>query len=229
MEHWLLVQTGHFSYIALGVLLLGGALGFPIPEDVPLILAGVLLHQGHVDINILFAVCYFAVVVGDCIIFSAGRAIGPAILRSERIGAKIPQERVESIKTSLNRHTILMIFVARHLFYLRTVTFLICGGVRMSWTRFLIADAIAALVSIPIMVGLGYLAAQHYNTLLDAMYHTKVVALLLIIAVSLGYLAAVRKKRKLQGQELEDDEEIEIPSDEKIIDFSKKRSKRKKF
>lgn len=227
MEQWLLVQTGHFSYIALGVMLLGGALGFPIPEDVPLILAGVLLHQGHVDIKILFLVCYLAVVLGDCIIFYAGRAIGPAILKSERIGSKISPEKVESIKNSLNRHTILMIFVARHLFYLRTVTFLICGGVRMSWLRFLIADAIAALVSIPIMVGLGYLAAQHYGTLLDAMYHTKVVALLLIIAVSLGYLAAVRKKRKLADFQ-EDVIDGEEERGEKVIDFAKKRSKRRR-
>ncbi|MCI5065104.1 DedA family protein, partial [bacterium] len=72
----LLLTEGYLIYLILFVGLMGGALGLPIPEDIPLIAAGIFAERGSANVYILFLVCYSAVVIGDLIIFSMGRHFG---------------------------------------------------------------------------------------------------------------------------------------------------------
>ena len=81
----------------------------------------------------------------------------------------------------------MMIFLARHLFYMRTVTFLVCGAVRMRFQKFLIADALAALVSAPIMIALGYLFSEHYQDIFAAFGQAKFLVVILSVAAIGGF------------------------------------------
>ena len=97
----------------------------------------------------------------------------------------------EQIKSQLEKRSIIMIFVARHLFYIRTVTFLTCGAVKMSFKRFLFADAAAALISAPLMMLLGYLFAENYETLISGLKTAKewsmIAGVLVIVAIYVIY------------------------------------------
>ena len=89
---------------------------------------------------------------------------------------------------------LLMIFVARHLFYLRTVTFLTCGAVKMRFARFLVADAIAAFISVPIMMSLGYFAAEQAEDILNnARNITLWISAFAILIIAVLYFIHKRK------------------------------------
>ncbi len=194
MADWLLLQDGLFLYVALFLMLLGGAIGLPIPEDLPLILAGVLVHLDKVTLELVVPVCYAGVLLGDIIIFMIGRAVGPALFQKRWFRKRFPPSKIRRVRLNLEKRSLLMILIARHLFYLRTATFLTCGAVRMSAYRFIAADALAALLSLPIMIGLGYIAAENLNSFLDGVHKTKdIVALVSIVLIAVFIWFRFRK------------------------------------
>ena len=83
------------------------------------------------------------------------------------------QRKVKRMQLQLEKRSIIMIFVSRHLIYLRTVTFFTCGVVKMRFVKFLAADAVAALISVPLMMWLGWLASEHWRELLEAVSRIK--------------------------------------------------------
>lgn len=192
----LLAQSGIWIYITLFMLLMGGAIGLPIPEDLPLLLAGVLLHEGRANLNIVLPVTYTAILLGDLLIYSAGRKIGPSISKRSWFTLRVSDSQMRRFKYNLDKRSLLMIFVARHLFYLRTLTFLSCGALKMNIWRFLIADAAAALISVPLVLALGYFAAEHYEYVIGLLGKAKVGSLVVALVLLVGYLIYRRQKRK---------------------------------
>ncbi|RIL08559.1 MAG: hypothetical protein DCC75_08565 [Proteobacteria bacterium] len=202
MSEWILLQEGAFIYVLLFLLLVAGALGFPMPEDVPLVLGGVLAQMGKVKLGPVAVVCYTAIVLGDLIIYSIGRWLGPAIFQKEWFKERFSSSRIRRVKFRLEKRSLLMILLARHLFYIRTLTFLTCGAVRMNFYRFLIADACAALISMPIMLGLGYLAAEHLDLLFKYLATAKHWSLAIVIVAFGCYLyVRYRRLKRREGDE----------------------------
>ena len=195
MYEWIFDLQGLILYIGLFVALVGSAFGLPIPEDIPLIAAGIAVHQETGNLIIVFLVCYFSIILGDIIVFYIGRRFGPNLFNKKWFRSKVPPSKIRKVKINLERKSLLMIFLARHLFYLRTVTFLTCGAVKMKPSRFIAADSVAALVSAPLMIGIGYLAAEHYQTVLDAIHQ---IELLLIIPLLIIILILLRRSRRGQ-------------------------------
>lgn len=184
-------------YVVLVLLLLGGAVGLPIPEDVPLILAGILLQADKINLDLAFPLCYAAVIGGDVLIYVVGRKFGLALFKKKWFKSRFPLSRIKSIRASLEKRSLLMIFVARHLFYLRSLTFLTCGAVRMNFQKFLLADAFAGLISLAIMMGLGYLAAEHYQAVLDWFDKARNWSIVIgVLAVGVFLIYRWRKKSK---------------------------------
>ena len=68
------------------------------------------------------------IILGDILIFAIGTKFGNRILQKGWFKRQISESQIQSLKSRLEKRSILMIFLARHLFYLRTATFLICGA-----------------------------------------------------------------------------------------------------
>jgi membrane protein DedA with SNARE-associated domain len=189
-----------FPYIKIFGMLFGSAFGLPIPEDLALIIAGFWISSGHSDAVAMVLVCYLGVLTGDLIIFRAGRMAGPAIFRRRWIRSRLKSKRLRKLRKGLSERAFLTVLVARHVFYLRTVTFLLCGAVRMPFARFLFADAVAALVTVPLVVGLGYLFGDYQNELLmmvkQAKYTLGTMAFFVGTYVVVRYLTKRRKSVK---------------------------------
>ena len=63
-------------YLALGL----GGMGFPIPEEVPVLTAGVLAHKGVVRWWLALLVCVAGVATGDLVLYMTGRRWGERVL-----------------------------------------------------------------------------------------------------------------------------------------------------
>ena len=73
------LSSGVAYFIILGILLACG-LGFPLPEDIPLIATGYLVWDGTLDWFWALVVTMTGVLVGDSILFYFGRSLGLKLL-----------------------------------------------------------------------------------------------------------------------------------------------------
>jgi membrane protein DedA with SNARE-associated domain len=210
MTEWFLLHDGTYLYLILAVLLIGGAFGLPIPEDLPLILAGVAVNLGNARWDLAFITSYISIVVGDLIIFGIGYRFGFTLFRLRFVRSKISPRRITEINERLDKHAITMIVLARHLFYLRTATFLACGAFRMNVTKFLLIDAVAASVSSTVMITAGYLAAEHLPALIEFVQKVKLISIpvgLILIAVLVHRIRASHHRAK-EGVREEDSDAL---------------------
>lgn len=191
----LLSGEGPLLYLALFLALMGGAIGLPIPEDIPLIAAGIAAQAGAGRVELLFLTCYFSVLIGDTFVYYVGRKLGPKLFQMNWFKKRHSESKVRRFRLRMEKRSLAMIFIARHLFYLRTVTFLTCGAVKMKASRFIMNDAIAALISVPLMMTVGYFAAEHYE---EVKRNVEIFGVVLLILL-LGY-GVYRYRRSGQTQ-----------------------------
>lgn len=169
--------------------LLVGGLGLPLPEDAAVITTGVMIERGLVDPVLAFAVLFLGVLGGDAGLFFLARRLGPAAYKHKLVARALPPDRRERIEASYRRHGGRLVFFARHVAGLRGAVFAMAGIHRMDPKRFLLWDALAACISIPFSVGLGYFGSKHVANMRadEAKLHHYI---LLIVAIGLlGYIA----------------------------------------
>ena len=140
-------------------------LGLPMPEDIALItggyLAGIGPPKGVGSVWGMVFVGLAGILVGDSIIFHAGSYYGDKLLET-RVGRHIPSARIARTRELFEKHGSKMIMVARFLPGLRAVTYFVAGTSRIPYWKFLTFDGIAACVSAPVWVYLGYWAGKHH-------------------------------------------------------------------
>lgn len=189
-----------YGYAAVFFVLVICGFGVPIPEDLTLVTGGVISGMGYTNPHIMFAVGMLGVLVGDGIMFAAGRIWGQKILRFKPIARIMTPKRYAQVQEKFDKYGNWVLFVARFLPGLRTAVFVTAGISRkVSYLRFLIMDGLAALISVPVWIYLGEYGAHNIDWLMAKMH-----SLQSGIFIALGVLAAAlawfwwRKRRHYQ-------------------------------
>ena len=151
----------HFTYLGLFVVLLLCGLGLPVPEDAALLAGGFLVHRGVTRYPITLVVSLIGVVAGDNSLYFLGRRFGPGLVIYLGIDRPRSQRQVERLKHFVNRHGHRAIFYARFLAGLRALVYVTAGSLGVSFPHFLLYDSLGALISVPIVVSLGYFFGKH--------------------------------------------------------------------
>ena len=147
----------HFTYAGLFVVLLLCGLGLPMPEDVALLAGGYLAHRGIIRYPITIGISLIGVVAGDNSLFFIGRHAGSRLLTYFGLSRPGSRNQVERMQDFMHRHGHLAIFYARFLAGLRAVIYLSAGSLGVSPGRFLFYDLLGAVISVPVVVTVGYL------------------------------------------------------------------------
>ncbi len=202
---WFSLDHGYNAYVTILVLLILGGFGFPIPEDIPLILAGVAAARSVVSLQWILLACYIGVITADMIIYLLGYRFGQHLLNWAIHSPFFPSltaERVDSIRRGLRRRRLLYIFIGRHFFPVRTATFLKAGTVGIPFLEFLVADAFAALISVTLVVCAGYwLGGELTPEVISHLVHQGDYYLgAVLVVAALSYLASVRWKQRYQKE-----------------------------
>src|SRR4051812_11735766 len=87
-------QSSSFAYLIIFGILVACGLGFPLPEDVPLIIAGYMCSQEDMEVPWALLVTIAGVLMGDTILFYLGRKMGMRFLGSTRVQMLFKKERV---------------------------------------------------------------------------------------------------------------------------------------
>ncbi len=157
-----------YGYLAVFAMLLICGFGVPVPEDVTLVTGGVIAGLGYADVDIMVIVGMAGVLLGDGLVFTAGRFQGQRIMALPAFRKVLTPERFAKAQAAFERWGRWVMFVARFLPGLRTPVFFTAGTTKkVSFPTWLLMDGLAALISVPVWVYLGYLGARNW----DWMFH----------------------------------------------------------
>src|SRR5439155_1355008 len=85
------------------LLLVGGGVGLPLPEDLTLLAAGVLAHQHVLRLRGVIAVGFAGVVCADWIIYLAGRRYGQGIVALPVLARLFGAARLDAVRSAVAR------------------------------------------------------------------------------------------------------------------------------
>lgn len=154
------------GYLAVWLALTICGLGLPLPEDVTLVAGGVIAGLGYANVHLMFAMCMVGVLLGDATVFLLGRRYGAAMLGWRWVARVLPPARYEVVRHKFARYGNRALFVARFLPGMRTTVYFTAGAThQVSLLRFVLIDGLAALISVPVWVYLGYFGANNRDWL----------------------------------------------------------------
>jgi membrane protein DedA with SNARE-associated domain len=178
----------HFPYMGLFLLLILGGIGLPFPEDTTLILCGFLIATQVIKPIPALLVVYAGLLITDFSLYFVGKKYGRKIVTHKRFRKIVSPERLAALEDKFNKKGILVILIGRHLVGLRAQIFLAAGVMRMSALKFIMADAISAILTMAIMVGAGYIGGNNLEIIKRDITRYEHIGILLVIILLTIYL-----------------------------------------
>ncbi len=188
-----LLSNGSIA-VVVGFLIIAG-LGLPIPEDLMLLAAGVLVHRGEVSFAGALIACAIGVFIGDTTIFLMARRLGPAALTRRPFRWLITPERHVRIEAMFARYGNVIVFMARHMAGLRAPTFAMAGLHGMPLSKFWLYDGLGLCVSAPVVIGIGYWLADNLDGARALLERFELVVIACLVTGVVG-LVVWRRARK---------------------------------
>ncbi len=131
-------------------------IGFILPGETAVLVAGVVASQGHVNVAVVAVLVVAAAITGDSVGYFIGRRYGESLMKlpilRHRRGA------LERALEGLRRRGPIYVFIGRFTAFLRAVMPGLAGMSRMNYRRFLIANALGGLLWGVSFTLLGYFA-----------------------------------------------------------------------
>jgi membrane protein DedA with SNARE-associated domain len=186
-----------YGYQAVFVVLLLCGFGVPIPEDITLVAGGIISGLGYTNVHLMFLVGMVGVLIGDGIMFMLGHTLGKRVLKIRAIARILTPARFRTVQEKFACYGHWVLFVARFLPGLRSPIFVTAGMTRrVSYWRFLLLDGLAALISVPLWVYMGYIGAANRELLMVWVHRGQAGILSLAALVIVVALLLIRRARK---------------------------------
>ncbi len=206
-------QLGYLGIIA--VLVLGG-LGLPVPEEAPIILAGVLSHRGQMDWPLALGASFLGVLLGDFVVYFLGYWHGERVLAWPLTRRFLTREREAQIKGYFHRHGVKILILSRFAPGFRTAAYLTAGILRLPTIKLLAADSTAAALSTSLMFAAGFFFTKWIEQSLEEVKRYSLV----LLAAAVGgfllyrYIKARLRAGRVVGPPVPVTDEVPIPPDD---------------
>jgi membrane protein DedA with SNARE-associated domain len=189
-------SSGLGAYALIFLWLVACGLGLPLPEDISLVVGGFLSRIGHASLPIMVVVAYLGILSGDSLIYLAGRRVSGRASQNTGFFARIvtPDKRAK-VESLFQIHGQKIVMVARFLPGLRAVTYFTAGSAQMPYWRFIFWDGLAALLSAPLFVYLGWRFGKHLRWLMYQVKQGEKLVILGLLLLVLLYLVQHRYRR----------------------------------
>jgi membrane protein DedA with SNARE-associated domain len=147
----------------------GAGLGLPFPEEFLMVGAGIWT-AAHPEYGLfawlMLPVCIVGVLIADCLLYGTGRCFGTRLLRYRAVARLLPAEKLLRIEDNFHRYGVGILLFGRLLPGVRAPLFLTAGMMRLSMTRFLLADGLGAVLGNSLLFFLGWWFGDAFMELL---------------------------------------------------------------
>jgi membrane protein DedA with SNARE-associated domain len=229
VQHWITTRGFGGGVAVVFCLLFACGMGLPLPEDIPLIIAGAFLCTDARSWIITGIAAWCGIIGGDCIIYFMGRRYGMEITRVPLIGKHLTRARVERVEQYFHDYGVGVVGIGRLFAGIRGAVVFVAGAIRFNFAKFIIVDGLAAIVSGGLFMLLGHWIGQQ---LLDPAAQKKIheakeiiffVAGFLACAIFVFYLWRRRNLQKLHDVEEKMAAKL-MKAEKKVVDVVKKPS-----
>lgn len=136
--------------------------GLVIPGEAALLVGGFTASQGRVSLPLLVCVATIAAVIGDSIGYELGRHLGPHF-RLTRAGRWVGEDRWSRAENFIERRGGPAVLIGRWVGLLRALVPFVAGTTHMPYRRFLVWNALGAVLWAPTVITAGYLAGGSFR------------------------------------------------------------------
>ncbi|MBU0678670.1 MAG: VTT domain-containing protein [Verrucomicrobia bacterium] len=128
------------------------ALATFVSEDLTCVAAGLLVARGVVTFMPAASACFLGILVGDALLYLAGRALGPAVLARAPFRWWISKDSLISSEAWFNKRGPIVVIVSRFVPGSRLPVFVAAGVLRMPFWKLMVFFSIAGLLWTPLLV-----------------------------------------------------------------------------
>ena len=178
----------HSPYVGIFILLILGEIGLPFPEDATLILSGFLIAQKVTKPLPTVVVVYCGLLLTDFSLYWVGKKYGRKVIDHKRFRRILSAERLLTLEEKFRKWGIYVVFVGRHFLGIRAQVFLVAGVMRMSTLKFVLADAASAILTMMLMVGIGFLGGNSLQVLQKDLKRVEHIGILILFTLFTGWM-----------------------------------------
>jgi membrane protein DedA with SNARE-associated domain len=198
---WVFDHIAKAGYPLLFGMLFSCGLGVPIPEDLPLLVAGYFVADGKMNLGIAAVCAWCGIIGGDCMLYSLGRLLGPEITKVPIIGTHINKERLEQTHQYFEKYGIWVVAVGRLFAGIRGAMVVTAGTIRYKFWHFILADGAAAVVSGGLFMAIGFWIRRRGGSLHEIAeeikkYQLELLAGIVLLVVVFVLWGMCKKKRR---------------------------------
>jgi membrane protein DedA with SNARE-associated domain len=176
-----------FPYLGIFLLLILGTLGLPFPEDTTLILSGFLMTHNIIQSLPALLMIYPTLLMTDFLLYWIGKRYGRRVVEHKIFHRILSLNRLLKLEGKFQKWGIWVVFFGRHLLGVRAQIFLTAGVMRMPARKFLLADALSALITMAIMIGIGYFGGSQIPILRKDLARMNRMIMFSVILIFLGW------------------------------------------
>jgi membrane protein DedA with SNARE-associated domain len=186
---------------AFGALVLAG-IGFPIPEEIPVVWAGIWVAS-HPELGMLrwliLPVCFLGVIISDVMLYGIGRLWGPRLFQHRWTARVVPADKWAQIEENFNHYGIKILLFIRWIPAIRSPMFITAGIMRVNVVRFIVADGSAAILGHSLLFFLAYWFGDAFQDLVkraEGVVDRVKPVLILVLILAVGACFLVRFLRR---------------------------------
>lgn len=196
--------VNHLGYLGIVAFLALCGCGIPVPEEAPLVLAGVLSSQGALEPTIAFGACLLGALLGDSLMYSIGRTLGHGWLtRHKTVSRFIDAEKEEKFEHAVRRHGFKVLLLTRFLIGVRGPVYYAAGAAKVPYFRFLLWDFISATLVVGIVFGLAYRFGEPIARIIHDAEEWLTIGVVMVLA-AVGLFALYKSQTKRMARALEE-------------------------
>lgn len=176
-------------------------IGAMVEGEVALVIAGFTAYLGYMSLPMVIAVGFIGSLLGDQMYFYIGRKKGRELLiRWPKL-----RKRAAWAHKILDKHSNWLLLLSRFAYGFRAILPITIGTSHVSAKRFMVYNAIGAIIwSVIFSVG-GYVFGTALSAYLDDIrhYELQVIGAIIVAALILWIIIIVKKKEILKGIEID--------------------------
>jgi membrane protein DedA with SNARE-associated domain len=129
---------------------------FPLPEDFPLIYAGVRISEGTWAWGPTLAVAITGVMIRDLFAYGIGWVLGRRLLHAGWLRRLVGESKINWAEELVRSHGASAVLLGRFLIGFRAPIFMVAGATRVPLRLFVLWDILGVLIVVPGVIVLGF-------------------------------------------------------------------------
>lgn len=193
-------RLGKLSGFALAVSMILIALATLVTEDLTCIAVGLLVAQGRIDFVPGAVACFLGIVLGDLLLFLAGRWLGRPWFERAPLKWVVSSSDLEKSARWFERRGALVVFMSRFIPGTRLPTYVAAGVLRLGFLKFLTYLILPAAIWTPLLVALSRALGRQVFDAFEVFSRYAVVGLAAAILVVWLAITLLEKLLTHQGR-----------------------------